>query len=554
MADGVIVAQKEAVSSSNPSGVPSPAEAAHPFNNPSADLILRTSDNVKFRVWTSILREASPVFADMFALGRRPIQPSQLDADSDGGDRKPPLRSSSLELEPILDLPELTSTTLRSLLLTIYPPPTYAFTSLDDLKAVLSAAHKYQMDAVMDLLKDVLVRHFVKDEALRVFCIATMYNIPSAQEAAARRFLALPANPAAESYVDELQYIDARSLKKFEGKRAQMGFAFGRCKRVPYTTSSCAHVNYVDSHIWKCILAEASPVFEDMLKLAHHEERSEGHTPVRGCPPEPSVDVIHVSETDTTLTALLRWIYPPPHYDSPQSLTVLEPVLAAAHKYQMDGVVSMISAILINDLAKAEPLRVYAIGTSYRLADVMRAAARGFLTLPPSAAKAYVAELEDISGGAYYRLFKYRMDCVATLADMTANLTWLADDGWVFKWITPKCVCAGNREAMKYRFSDSDDEYILSSWFTAQYQRIASLLQDQPCQEALGEPGLYDEALKEVIQCPICQGRAYTDMRLFANRVRDEIIRRIEEVCTSTYRKDLAMNPDREIGFLAVTL
>ncbi|TBU53967.1 hypothetical protein BD310DRAFT_937048 [Dichomitus squalens] len=23
-------------------------------------------------------------------------------------------------------------------------------------------------------------------------------------------------------------------LKKFEGKRAQMGFAFGRCKRVPY--------------------------------------------------------------------------------------------------------------------------------------------------------------------------------------------------------------------------------------------------------------------------------------------------------------------------------
>ena len=308
--------------------------------------------------------------------------------------------------------------------------------------------------------------------------------------------------------------------------------------------------NGVDFHVWKCILVEASLYFEDMFKYdERHEEAVVEGVQTCGRAPKPPVDIIHLPETSTTLRALLRWIYPPPHYDSPQSLMELKPVLAAAHKYRMDGVVSMISAILISDFAKAEPLRTYAVGASYRLPDVMKAAGCGFLALPQTAANAYVAELEDISGGAYHRLCEYRRNCAAALADMTANLTWLADGEWVFKWITPKCVCPGNRDGMKYRFNGSDDEYLLSSWFMAQYQRIASLLQERPCWEALEEPHLYDQALKEVIKCDPCQGRAYRDMRLFANCIKDEINRRVGEVCRSTPQFTIALDPDSRFRF-----
>ncbi|TBU34038.1 hypothetical protein BD311DRAFT_747015 [Dichomitus squalens] len=345
------MAQKEAVSFSNPeedrSGVPSPADAEPPFNNPSADLILRTSDNVKFRVWKSILREASPVFADMFALGRRPIQPSQFDVDSDGGgDHKPSLSSSSLELEPILDLPELTSTTLRCLLLTIYPPPTYAFTSLDDLKAVLSAAHKYQMDAVMDSLEDVLVRDFVRKETLRVFCIATLYNRPSVREAAARRFLALPPVSAAEAYVDELQDIDARS---------------------------------------------------------------------------------------------------------------------------------------------------------------------------------------------YHQLLACRRQCASVLAEATRTLSWFQDGAWVF---TSLVACGCGRDEISRPLRGPDGGEVgrhIKRWFIAHYERCASALQDKPCGEALEDPALCDQALREATRCDKCRENVHDHMRIFMKSLREYVDGKVSQITTGIY-------------------
>ena len=216
VSDALPVARNKAVLSSTQEdrspGIPSLAVAEPPFSNPSTDLALHTSDNVSFHVWKSILREASPVFADMFELGKRPVQqPRSVANGHEGGDRKHQPNGSTSEPTPVLVLPELTSTTLRHLLLTIYPPPTFVFTSLDDIKPVLAVAHKYQMDAVMDSLRDVLVHDFMKDEVLRVFCIATLYAMPRAQEAAARQFLSFSTTSAAGAYADELQDVDAKS-------------------------------------------------------------------------------------------------------------------------------------------------------------------------------------------------------------------------------------------------------------------------------------------------------------------------------------------------------
>lgn len=59
------------------------AEASWPFDNPNAEVILRSSDNVHFRVFKGNLALASPVFKDMFTLGasvhgERPLNPYSL--------------------------------------------------------------------------------------------------------------------------------------------------------------------------------------------------------------------------------------------------------------------------------------------------------------------------------------------------------------------------------------------------------------------------------------------------------------------------------------------
>ena len=85
----------------------------------------------------------------------------------------------------------------------------------------------------------------------------------------------------------------------------------------------------------------------------------------------------------------------------------------------MNGIMLVVTDILIKDCSTLGPLRVYAVGARHGLRDVTVAAARSVLSLPTSAANAYVEELEDISGAAYHHLCEYRRQCIATLAEMT---------------------------------------------------------------------------------------------------------------------------------------
>ncbi|PIL24772.1 hypothetical protein GSI_12658 [Ganoderma sinense ZZ0214-1] len=142
----------------------------------------------------------------MFVLGR---QQSKVDISNATGGQAVGADPNG---PPCIDLPE-SSVVIRHLLLTFYPPPNFLFTSLDELKPVVAAAHKYQMDSVIDVLTQVLIRDFSKTESLRVFCISTRYRLPLAQEASARHFLTLSATAAVEACVDDLEDIDAKKVR-----------------------------------------------------------------------------------------------------------------------------------------------------------------------------------------------------------------------------------------------------------------------------------------------------------------------------------------------------
>ncbi|TFY77684.1 hypothetical protein EWM64_g6328 [Hericium alpestre] len=125
---------------SPPSSVREPRVADEPFNDTTADVILRTSDKVDFYVYKNILSLASPFFKDMFCLPQ-----SKPASDPSVGD-------GTMASHPIIDVSE-DARTMNLALRFCYPMRKPTMTELKDVGPVLLAACKYDMDTVFDVAK-----------------------------------------------------------------------------------------------------------------------------------------------------------------------------------------------------------------------------------------------------------------------------------------------------------------------------------------------------------------------------------------------------------------
>ncbi|GBE84150.1 hypothetical protein SCP_0601280 [Sparassis crispa] len=129
----------------------SATEANYPFNKPTADLTVCSSDNVNFGVHRIILAEASPVFETTFQL------PQPLDAQN----------------HHVVSLTE-ESGTLDKLFRICYPVPDPPLDCLEDVEAVLAAAAKYDMDEAQAVCKKALLdADLVQRDPVGVYAIAS---------------------------------------------------------------------------------------------------------------------------------------------------------------------------------------------------------------------------------------------------------------------------------------------------------------------------------------------------------------------------------------------
>ncbi|KAI0063632.1 hypothetical protein BV25DRAFT_1837583 [Artomyces pyxidatus] len=152
-------------------------DAAAPFDDTArADIILRSSDGVDFRVYKNILSLASPVFGTMFSLPQ-PAEPY------DGGDE---VRHGL----PVLPLTE-DAHTLNIVLRWCYPVAVPRLTSLSVIRCVFQAAHKYAMDDLCDSVELDLLGAMDADP-LGVFAVATSFGLETSAAQAATRTLQLP--------------------------------------------------------------------------------------------------------------------------------------------------------------------------------------------------------------------------------------------------------------------------------------------------------------------------------------------------------------------------
>ena len=159
---------------------------------PDADIILRSSDLVDFRVHKSVLVASSPFFKDMFSLPQ-------------------PQNGAVPKALPTVQLSE-DADTLDSLISMLYPVAPQIPRCGDDILTLLAAATKYDMDAVLSFVraevssKKLLSSSFA-GEAFRVYAVAYSKRLLPEIAMSARNTLGYPLTFKCLDY----------SLRSFEG-------------------------------------------------------------------------------------------------------------------------------------------------------------------------------------------------------------------------------------------------------------------------------------------------------------------------------------------------
>ncbi|KAI0786797.1 hypothetical protein C8Q75DRAFT_808311 [Abortiporus biennis] len=166
------------------------------FSDDDADFIIRTGDNIDFKVYRAILGRASPVFKDMFALPQSP--PSTPNA------------SEYINGLPIVHVTE-DSKTMDLVLTFCYPIPKPAKMSITDIRDILEATRKYQMDYISSLVRP-LWREAVRDEPLRGFAIACSMHWEDEARIAARLSLEEPIWPIEPPLPQEFRAVSADTM------------------------------------------------------------------------------------------------------------------------------------------------------------------------------------------------------------------------------------------------------------------------------------------------------------------------------------------------------
>lgn len=219
----------------------------------------------------------------------------------------------------------------------------------------------------------------------------------------------------------------------------------------------------VDFHVFRSILAQASPFFDGMFTLPQPVPCSE---PVEA----ESAPIIPVAEDRTTLDYLLRMCYPvrPPPMDE---LWHVERVVDAAKKYQMDWALRSAEEALIR-IAETDALGVYATACRFGLRDAAQTSARFSLRLSVSTVIETLMQ-EGIHGECLRRLLEYRADCCAAALVPTHMWLWTSTAPAQF-WSAHSCC---TRTTVRDRMGRV---YHVQPWWIHYMASVSAALRDTP--------------------------------------------------------------------------
>ncbi|KAH9914114.1 uncharacterized protein B0H18DRAFT_1046655 [Fomitopsis serialis] len=267
----------------------------------------------------------------------------------------------------------------------------------------------------------------------------------------------------------------------------------------------------------KAILAEASPVFEDMLSLPTPQDPAESPN---------NLPIVPMTEDSRILQGLLCLCYP--INDMPiQTLEEASILLDAARKYAMDGALNYLGQRLVV-FADTAPVRVYALAIRYQLREeIVRAAAKASLNVV--LANNILATLEDlthISASAFLRLLDYRDRCAAAAVRSFDDLTWIDASKWCFFNCSGSCI---GLSVAPCTFRDGLASY-RGKWWTGMMTRCRAIVLKTPCGAALASQDCTALALTQAGQCNVCTARAPHEVGSFMLLLVAEVDKAVSEV------------------------
>lgn len=414
-------------------------DAQSPFNQPSADITIRTSDHVDFHVHSQILSQASPVFATMFELPQ-PKLPS-------------PPAAGAIATRPVVDVAE-DSTALDTLLRLCYPVKSPVLDSAEAIESVLEAALKYDMEWPTEFLTQSLLKpEVISSSPLRVWAIGCWLKLEDvARHGAEAMFQALPQGERAElgnlpgvthtsielegvsagDYDRCLSYINRRRagqeplsplLTYSSAQREHLLKVHPEWEAVvslmaelpfhgypplhPANDLSCTDIicisiegDVLRAH--QCILALHSPILRERILALRLKATSSGSTE--------APLVLKIDLSSYIFHYLLSTCYMGDDCPSlPYDIYTLSEILLAAKAYQMKRLIPLLEARW-SSAANATPFWAYICAEIVGLAMYAKAAARLVVwgTIPRGL---YFPALDTITARAYHRLVAYYEAC-----------------------------------------------------------------------------------------------------------------------------------------------
>jgi hypothetical protein len=160
---------------------PETTTAKSPFDDLDADIIIRSSDNIDFRVFKSMLSLASPFFKDMFKL------PQTTDSDSHDIQGNDQVYKDGFPVIVMYDDKNeaYKSEVVEKLLIFCHPACVPEPGDAGVLAEAAGAAAKYQMEGVARMM----LKYLVKSRPLMVFAFACHFGLVEEAKVAARHTL-----------------------------------------------------------------------------------------------------------------------------------------------------------------------------------------------------------------------------------------------------------------------------------------------------------------------------------------------------------------------------
>lgn len=401
-----------------------PRCALAPFNNPTADIVLRSSDRTDFRVRSVIVAEASEVFAGMFASPQPPRGASGVDDNADYvGDT------------PVVQLAE-DANTLDDLLRLCYPVADPVVDGGQQLRRVLAAAMKYAMEEAIAVMRTQL-RALIRTSPFEGWVIACKLKLEEdARRAAFTLYSAVRPFDNQDAVLSSISAGQYFRLRRFLACNGTVGPTYTFAEPNSWDTDGNARpqaplptrpssVTFQDrpfadvvcrasdgkeflSH--RVYLAAASTLLKDrLLALAAEEPGASTQTPSTAAGAQ-SFPVLEFPDTaGATLSILLELCYPGrDNLFLQYSLGSIRDVCAlvrAAKTLELSGVVSTLHGVFRLQTHRT-PLIAYLLAShaQFPAGLIFNAEECIFRDGRPPSAYGWYPEMESMTGVAYHAL------------------------------------------------------------------------------------------------------------------------------------------------------